>query len=640
MANAGTVTVELDASSIRLLRELKKAQNATRRTAKGMRNDFQASFGKIRNAANSLQGALAVVFAGRFVKGIVDAGIQMERFERAMKVATGSSELAAKEMAFVQKSAMELGLDLETTAGSYGKLIAAARGTTLAGKESREIFLGISEAATVLGLSAAQTGGALTAIEQIISKGKVSAEELRGQLGERLPGAFQIAARSIGVTTSELDDMLKKGELTADELLPKLARELRKTFGPQVAESANSAEAAINRLSTSIFNLKVAIAESGVLDAVANFANGLSVLISGDSGFGKEADEAGKRIEALAKQRQELITQIERLSKDQNPGPQRLALIESLETSLADLEARLEQAKKLQLSILGFGERVEKKRAEPVLARFEQINAELDKAFRESAEKEAKRIEEIREKYVREFETAEDEVARRLEEFSLVEHLFKPEDAERIRKAIRETLYDGLEEIEIKVKKKLPKATKEGMTQMEEYTKQAARNMQDALADFLFDPFDKGLKGMLKGFIDIMRRMLAEIAASEILSFIFGQSKPGNKGGLGGFLGGVFGGGGVPGQTPPILPRAAGGPVTAGMPYLVGESGPELFMPSQSGFITPNHKLEGGGVVLSITNHINGLDEARTAQMVQFSVEQGANLALQKIRDLQARGQF
>jgi hypothetical protein len=64
---------------------------------------------------------------------------------------------------------------------------------------------------------------------------------------------------------------------------------------------------------------------------------------------------------------------------------------------------------------------------------------------------------------------------------------------------------------------------------------------------------------------------------------------------------------GLGGSTPPILPpiprdnrplgggRAAGGPVTGGIPYLVGENGPEIFMPSQSGTIIPNHKLGGQG---------------------------------------------
>lgn len=51
--------------------------------------------------------------------------------------------------------------------------------------------------------------------------------------------------------------------------------------------------------------------------------------------------------------------------------------------------------------------------------------------------------------------------------------------------------------------------------------------------------------------------------------------------------------------------RAAGGPVDGGVPYLVGEKGPELFVPSSNGAITPNHALGGGRpqITLNVQAH-------------------------------------
>ena len=66
------------------------------------------------------------------------------------------------------------------------------------GQAARNIFTAVAGAARVMGASADDARGIFTALEQIVSKGTVSAEELRGQLGERLPGAFQIAARRYG----------------------------------------------------------------------------------------------------------------------------------------------------------------------------------------------------------------------------------------------------------------------------------------------------------------------------------------------------------------------------------------------------------------------------------------------------------
>lgn len=71
--------------------------------------------------------------------------------------------------------------------------------------------------------------------------------------------------------------------------------------------------------------------------------------------------------------------------------------------------------------------------------------------------------------------------------------------------------------------------------------------------------------------------------------------------------------------------RAIGGPVSAGTTYLVGEQGPELFTPSQSGGITPNNKLGG------ITININGamiMDDYGVDRMMDRIMERGAALGM------------
>jgi hypothetical protein len=84
--------------------------------------------------------------------------------------------------------------------------------------------------------------------------------------------------------------------------------------------------------------------------------------------------------------------------------------------------------------------------------------------------------------------------------------------------------YDGtLYTLEVRAKE-----TTETIT---EYTRRAAENMQDAFANFLFDPFQDGLKGMLRGFIDVIRRMVAEQAAANL----FGSKSSGGFG-LGDFV--------------------------------------------------------------------------------------------------------
>jgi tape measure domain-containing protein len=68
-------------------------------------------------------------------------------------------------------------------------------------------------------------------VKKMLSKGNVQAEELRGQLGERLPGAISYAAKALGVTTRQLNKMLEQGQVLAEDMIPKLSRVLREELG-------------------------------------------------------------------------------------------------------------------------------------------------------------------------------------------------------------------------------------------------------------------------------------------------------------------------------------------------------------------------------------------------------------------------
>lgn len=232
----------------------------------GMAGKFSALFGGISAVA--------------FSKSIWDAGVSMQSLERGFKAITGSAEAAGKEIDFLRQTSDDLGLNFRSSADAYKQLAAAARGTALEGKETREIFLGISEAATVLGLSADNTSGALRAISQMMSKGSVQAEELRGQLGERLPGAFPLAAKAMGVTTQELDKMLKRGQVAATDLLPKLAQALHDLYGKAAIDQSDGAIQALNRFQNAWFDLKAGIAESGFLDVATGRIKDLTVALN------------------------------------------------------------------------------------------------------------------------------------------------------------------------------------------------------------------------------------------------------------------------------------------------------------------------------------------------------------------------
>lgn len=259
---------------------------------KGVGNEAGAATGKVNqlddqvskiggNSARieSLSNAFRALAAAVVVKEFIDANVELEKFERAMVLLKGSTEGAATEFEYVRELSRRLGLELFTTADAYTSLTAATKGTLLQGQATRDIFEAVSIAMSSLGKSSADTQGALLAISQIVSKGTVSLEELRGQLGERLPGAFQLAANAMGMSTSELDKFVSSGNLTATEFLPKFAAELKKTFGD--VRDMEGFTASLNRMKNSLEEAYITIGKSGAFDALTKGVQVATAAVSG-----------------------------------------------------------------------------------------------------------------------------------------------------------------------------------------------------------------------------------------------------------------------------------------------------------------------------------------------------------------------
>ena len=243
-------------------KEVEKTMDRAGRAASSVTNSFLGM-------EKVLTGMAGVAGIGMIAKSFYDVGIQADSMNRSLSSALGSMEEAAKAQEYLRRESDRLGLVFKDQITAYKGIAAAARGTALEGREVQNIYIAIAEASTALQLSSEETEGALNAVSQMISKGKVQAEELRGQLGERLPGAFQVAAKAMGVTTAELDKMLEQGKLVAEDFLPKFAAALRVHYAGGVKEASDSAQANINRLKNTWFDFQRDIMESGVTDAIS-----------------------------------------------------------------------------------------------------------------------------------------------------------------------------------------------------------------------------------------------------------------------------------------------------------------------------------------------------------------------------------
>jgi tape measure domain-containing protein len=219
---------------------------------------------------------------GEFTQALIQAQIQADKLRNGLNFAVGRSN-SAGEIDFIRSSAKNLGLEFVSTAAQYTKLAAAARDTGLQGQKVRDVFTSIAQASMVMGLSAQETEGALLAVTQMISKGKVQAEELRGQLGERLPGAFQIAAEAMGVTTGELDKMLQTGNVLTEDFLPKFAAVLTRKTAPEVAAAAQSMQASVNLMANAWTDFKQTFADGAVASGLSGSMRGIATSVGGIS---------------------------------------------------------------------------------------------------------------------------------------------------------------------------------------------------------------------------------------------------------------------------------------------------------------------------------------------------------------------
>lgn len=273
---------------------------ALRMTTNGLTSGVRAANSGLRSIGDaavrvnqSVELAARTFGAFKAVGGdLLGTAMRAEALERAFKQITGSSEGAREELAWLRGESERLGLEFESVSGAYKGIAAAAKDTVLEGQGVRDIFSAISEGAAVLGLSADNTAGVLYALQQMISKGKVSSEELTQQMGERLPGALKLAVQAMGVTEDSFLKMLEQGQVMANDFLPKFAKVMHEEFGGAALEAAQSAQANLNRFKNAWLDLRIQMSNSGFLEAASGAFVSLTAKL-------KEPDTQ-ERVQALA----------------------------------------------------------------------------------------------------------------------------------------------------------------------------------------------------------------------------------------------------------------------------------------------------------------------------------------------------
>ncbi|HDV8712544.1 tape measure protein [Escherichia coli] len=280
-------------------RELAKLNQSLRETLSKF-NKTTSKNNHSENASNSLDVlATSAIKAGTAIysfqtaleayKKVMEIGLKKEASQRAAQFVLGD-EGAKRATEFVKNLADSSGVDQIETLSSFAKFSAGAGDMNADQKES--LFSNVIGTSRLMGLSTDEINGILKAFEQMASKGKIQAEELRGQLGDRMAGAFQLFARSLGMTTEQLDAAMKNGKVLSKDVLPKVSAEMGRMIDKAGGweKIINSTQTQLGRLSNS-WNNNLALMFDGSQEGLTDFTRSLTNLLNSLGGQSKNLGE-------------------------------------------------------------------------------------------------------------------------------------------------------------------------------------------------------------------------------------------------------------------------------------------------------------------------------------------------------------
>lgn len=295
-------------------RALDKQAIADAKAAAKARADAFRSFSTARNNVStgltglSMAGAAGGYMARNQIQDTVSAGITIQGTKASLLAATGDATKAEGAFNNLLGITQKWGISLEAVKDAYPKLLLAAdsAGSAL-GRNQQEttaaanhVFEAIAKTSTALHLNKEQVNGVTKAFEQMLSKGTVSAEELRNQLGDRLAGTMPMAAKAINAKITELDNMLRQKMISSYQFTILMAEEMNKQFDAAAKSASGQMQATFTKLENDLLVTRYKIGEAGLFDGLTQAAETLRQGFA-DTAAMKGLEDMGRSVGDLAK---------------------------------------------------------------------------------------------------------------------------------------------------------------------------------------------------------------------------------------------------------------------------------------------------------------------------------------------------
>lgn len=575
-----------------------------------------SGLGRVKNAVFSVQTAVAALAGatgfGLLVKGTIETNREFQSLEASLSTFLGSTEKAQGAFKILQEFASTTPFALREVVGGFNKLVARGLNPTI-------------QSLTAFGNIASGTGKTL---DQFIEAAADAAVNEFERLKE-----FGIKARSEGdkvvFTFKGVETEVTKSGAAISDFLVTLGET---EFSGAIEKQSKTLNGAFSNLGDSFDMFKKAIGDAGFNDALVNLAKFFSNIAKENDGlaqsigrfltggvnaiptaFGVIADAADLVRRNLDFLRKSFIavTAFVFTRAILQQGVAFLRLAGALLTARKAATIYSATSKVLTLSTL----------ATAIV--FAQLTGTLDKlvAGIESAVKEATEL------LDRTFPGLKGELDKLFpslnKDIEALEDLANANDVtitstEELDRQLSEfvgTVESGPEKIGTfaEAMKKLSEQMKDTQLQLQNVATRGLQTLEDNLVDVVMQA-----KTAKEAFRDMARSILADLVRMQIQQAIIAPIAAA-----------------LPGFT--ASPRAMGGPVTAGRPYLVGERGPEIFVPGRTGGIVPNGQMGGSVTVNQTINLTTGVSQTVRAEVLNM-LPQIAQAAKGAVVDAKRRG--
>jgi tape measure domain-containing protein len=576
-------------------------------------NGVQSQTNKLQSAFGGLKTALGGIGFTLLAKQAVQTSANFEKLNVRLGLLTKANGTFAKSQQIATEAQKAFGLSATEALEGITDITARLAPLGVGVEDIKSTFFGFNTAAKLAGASAIESSNAFRQLAQALGSGRLAGDEFRS-ISEQIPTLLAPIAEELNVPIGKLKEFAAEGKLTSDVVLRALrkietdgaaslkelvandptqtfknfgnaAEELSITVGDMLKPAIMGATVEITKFITALNTFvtsdagKAAILIAGIATGIKLVAVAIPVTVAALKSLVFSINAVG--VQSLIASGGLTGLKAAALLAAGGIGKTTLAL-GALKIALATTGIGLLVVGVGALATAFFKARREAKEFQDL------INEGNQEDVQEAYDKQTKAVKKLEERLEKARGNAKRGAKRALEEAEAQQRMLEGrlktlESEEKITEAKKKQNEEHKKSEEL-IKKQQTETDKlkEKMTAVgEEIETSIKGNLRDAIT---------GAQSFGQAMTNVLNRIRDKIIDAQIEKVLggfgenFGKSSSGGKGkGIGGFLGGIIGGLFADGGRPPI-----------GKASIVGERGPELFVPKVAGTIIPNNAIGGG----------------------------------------------